>query len=89
MLPERTHVAVAGLVVRVRLRSDGGWRVRLADTGGALAAAEFRPSRFIPLPPIGAWIIVRGPLRYDDQHRWYVVDPVEEWVPARAIRRSA
>jgi hypothetical protein len=78
----RPHDAVAGRVVRVRLRQDGGWRVRLAETGGALAAAEFRPFDSIPLPPVGAWIILRGPIRYDEQHSWYVVDPVEYWVQA-------
>jgi len=83
----RPHDDVAGRVVRVRLLEDGGWRVRLADTGGALAAAEFRSFYPIPLPPVGAWIIMRGPIRYDEQHGWYVVDPVEYWVQAHiAIR---
>jgi hypothetical protein len=89
MIPAGTHVAVAGRVVRIRSTPDGGWRVRLADTGGALAAVEFRPSRPIPLPPIGAWVVVRGRLRYDDQHRWYVVDPVEDWAPLRPMHQSA
>jgi hypothetical protein len=75
-------VTVAGRVVRVRRRRDGGWRVRLADTGGALAAAEFRPFHPIPLPPIGAWIVVRGPVCYDEQHEWYAVDPVADWTGA-------
>jgi len=84
----RTHVTVAGRVVRVRLRQDGSWRVRLADTGGALAAAEFRTSHPLPLPPVGAHIVLRGRLRYDEQHGWYVVDPVEEWLDARTSSRS-
>jgi hypothetical protein len=88
MVGWRTRLAAAGRVVRVRSRADGGWRVRLADTGGALAAAEFRPFRSIPLPPIGAWIIVRGPIRYDDQHGWYAIDPVESWVDAQPPHRS-
>jgi hypothetical protein len=89
MILAGTHVAVAGRVVRLRLTADGGWRVRLADTGGALAAAEFRPDRAIPLPSIGAWVVVHGPLRYDSQHRWYVVDPVEEWAPIQPFSRLA
>ena len=76
---ERHVFTVAGRVVRVRSRRGGGWRVRLADTGGALAAAEIRPSNPMPLPPIGALIIIRGRLRYDAEHAWYSVDPVEEW----------
>ena len=80
------HGIVVGRVVRVRLRAGGGWRVRLAETGGALAAAEFRPCRSILLPPIGAWIIVRGPIRYDAQHGWYAVDPVEAWADGQPAR---
>jgi hypothetical protein len=81
----RTHVSVAGRVVRVRARRDGGWRVRLADTGGALAAAEIRPSNPLPLPPVGAHIILRGRIRYDEEHGWYVVDPLEEWLEAQGM----
>ena len=75
----RTDIFVAGRVVRVRARRDGGWRVRLADTGGALAAAEIRRSNPLPLPPRGSRIILRGGIRYDDVHGWYAVDPVEYW----------
>jgi len=75
-----TYVTVVGRVIRVRTRGSGGWRLRLADTGGALAAAEIRPSHPLPLPPVGARIIIRGCLRYDDEHGWYVVDPVEQWL---------
>jgi hypothetical protein len=57
--------------------------VRLAETGGALAAAEIRASHPLPLPPVGAHIIIRGALRYDEEHRWYVIDPVEQWLDIR------
>jgi hypothetical protein len=78
----RTSITASGLVVRVRARRAGGWRVRLAETGGALAAAEIRPSHPLPLPRVGARIIVRGRVRFDDEHEWYAVDPVEAWVEA-------
>jgi len=79
----RTYVIVVGRVVRVRSRGPGGWRLRLAETGGALAAAEIRPWHPLPLPPLGARILIRGFLWYDQEHRWYVVDPVEHWIEAR------
>jgi hypothetical protein len=79
----RPYVTVVGRVVRVRSRGPGGWRLRLADTGGALAAADIRPSHPLPLPPVGAHIIIRGSLRYDEEHRWYIVDPVEHWHETR------
>jgi hypothetical protein len=80
----RIHLSVAGRVVRVRALRGGGWRVRLADTGGALAAADIRPSNLMSPPPVGAHVILRGRIRYDDVHEWYVVDPLEEWRDARA-----
>ena len=75
----RKHVSVVGRVVRVRSRRDGGWRLRLAETGGALAAAEIRPSNPLPLPAVGTRILVCGRLCYDEEHGWYAVDPVEIW----------
>ena len=70
---------VAGRVARVRARRDG-WRVRLAETGGALAAAEIRLTSLVPLPPRGAYVIVRGSVVYDPVHSWYAIDPVESWI---------
>ncbi len=71
---------VAGRVDRLRARPDGGWRVRLADTGGALAAAEIRPWTQVPLPRVGSRIVLAGRLRYDTLHGWYAVDPVDGWI---------
>jgi len=75
---------VIGRVLRVRRRSGGGWRVRLVDTGGALAAAEIVPANPLPPPAVGRWIALHGRLRYDEEHRWYTVDPVEAWQEAPA-----
>lgn len=79
-------VLVTGRVVRVRARLNGGWRVRLSETGGALAAAEIRLSHPLPLPPLGAHIALRGTLHYDEVHGWYAVDPVVDWFEVRADR---
>ena len=76
-------VTSVGRVVRLRAHGDGGWRVRLAETGGALAAAEIRPSNLLPLPPLGARILIRGRIRYSPNHDWYVIDPVDAWGEAR------
>jgi hypothetical protein len=78
VLPAR--VTVTGRVVRVRSRANGGWRIHLAHTGGALAVGDISPSNPLPLPRVGACILLRGALRYDDEHRWYAIDPVDAWV---------
>ena len=79
---------VAGRVVRVRALRGGGWRVRLTETGGALAAAEIRLSNPVPLPPRSAYIVIRGSVRYDQEHGWYSIDPVESWVPLGMTRAT-
>jgi len=82
-----TRATVTGRVVRVRIRRDGSWRVRLSDTGGALAAGEIRPSHPLPPPRVGARIILRGAIQYDREHHWYAIDPIEMWFePAPASR---
>jgi hypothetical protein len=68
----------------VRALGDGRWRVRLAETGGALAAAEIRPSNVLPLPRRGARILISGRIRYDSDHAWYTIDPVHAWGEASA-----
>jgi hypothetical protein len=83
-VPAGSVHTVDGRVVRVRARRDGGWRVRLAETGGALAVAEI--TRPMPLPPRGAYILIRGTVCYDEEHSWYAVEPVEVWVQT-AFRR--
>ncbi|MGH9176340.1 MAG: hypothetical protein ACRD1H_18370 [Vicinamibacterales bacterium] len=88
MMPHwRQEFTLTGRVVRVRPRGDGGWRVRLTDTGGALAAAEIRPSNPLRPPRVGAHILLRGHVRYDDEHGWYVVDPVYTWLEEHATAR--
>jgi hypothetical protein len=76
-------VIVSGRVLRIRRRRGGGWRLRLTDTGGRLAAAEIRPVHPVSLPPVGARIIVCGRIRFDEEHEWYSIDPVEAWIPER------
>ena len=76
------HVTVVGRVVHVRALRDGGWRLRLANTGGALAAAEIRPSRPLPLPALGTTIVLSGRPVYRIEHGWYSIDPVTAWVEA-------
>ena len=62
--------------------------MRLTETGGALAAAEIRLSNPMPLPPRSAYIVIRGCVRYDQEHGWYSIDPVESWVPLEVTRAT-
>lgn len=53
--------------------------MRLADTGGALAAAEVHPPNLLPPPRAGTQILLKGRICYDHDHGWYTVDPVHSW----------
>jgi hypothetical protein len=57
----------------------------LVETGGALAAAEIVPTIPLPPPRVGRRIALHGRLRYDEEHRWYTVDPVEAWQEAPSV----
>jgi hypothetical protein len=79
------HVTVVGRVVHIRALLDGGWRLRLAGTGGALGAAEIRPSHPLPLPFVGTTIVMCGRAQYRREHGWYSIDPVTAWVDAANV----
>jgi len=78
---QQTHIETCGQVVYVRKQLDGDWHITLA-IGAAKVVAEIIP--LIPLepPPKGAWVTVRGIRRFDDEHKWYEINPVESWVLA-------
>ena len=57
-------------------------RARDAERAGVLAVGEIRPFIPLPIPRIGARILLIGALCYDEEHGWYTVDPVEIWVEA-------
>ena len=82
-----TRATVAGRVLRVRPGRNGSWRICLTETGGALAAGEIRSSHPLPVPPVGARILLRGALRYDEDHGWYAIDPVEIWIESVPLSR--
>lgn len=79
------RVTALACVARVRARDHGGWRLRLADTGGALAAAEIRLPNLLPPPRRGTRVLICGRLRYDAGHGWYSIDPVEAWSDASQV----
>jgi hypothetical protein len=78
-------VVVVGRVLHRRALAGGGWRLRLAETGGALATAEIRPSQPLPLPAVGTKIVLCGRVLYRIEHGWYSVDPVTAWVEAGTV----
>jgi hypothetical protein len=83
---KHTHVEVRGQVAYVRSESDGDVHIKLVSPSN--------PARFIIVeciprlpcarPTVGADIIVRGITRWDPEHGWAELHPVESWTYATA-----
>lgn len=76
-----THVAVTGRVRFTRLEDDGDLHIRLdspADTSKFIIA-ECIPALPCTRPARGSTITVKGISRFDPEHGWYEVHPVESW----------
>lgn len=78
---KRTHVAVRGRVALVQREDDGDLHLRLAPLGGgaAFVVAEcvpLLPCAFRPKP--GDVVTASGISRYDREHGWWEVHPVEK-----------
>lgn len=83
---KHTHVETRGQVAYVRAEPDGDVHIKLVS--------PWNPKRFIIVecipklpcakPRIGADIIVRGITRWDPEHQWAELHPVESWTYATA-----
>lgn len=77
-----THVAVTGIVAYTRLEDDGDLHIRLVgDTGAVFVIAECIPRLPCRRPKNGERITVKGIQRFDPEHAWREVHPVEELSP--------
>ena len=72
-----THVQVSGTVTLVKREADGDLHMRLED-GGCFITAECIPELPCSLrPKLGQRVTVRGISRFDGEHKWFEVHPVE------------
>lgn len=83
---KHTHVQVTGIVsYTVATESDGDTHIKLVsiypDSTHAFIIAECIPKLPCRHPKTGDTITVRGISRYDPEHHWYEVHPVEELLP--------
>jgi hypothetical protein len=72
-----THVEVTGKVTLVKKEADGDVHIRLSD-GQTFIVAECVPELPCKPPRKGATITVRGVSRFDKEHGWWEVHPVEQ-----------
>ncbi|HEX9239197.1 MAG TPA: hypothetical protein VF910_00905 [Candidatus Bathyarchaeia archaeon] len=79
---KHTHVQVSGVVAYTKIEEDGDIHIRIVgDTGAAFVVAECIPRLPCRRPKNGERITVQGITRYDGEHHWFEVHPVEELHP--------
>ncbi len=77
-----THVMVTGIVAYTKLEDDGDVHIRLVgDSGATFIIAECIPKLLCRRPKNGERITVKGIQRFDAEHGWREVHPVEELSP--------
>lgn len=81
----RSHVRVSGEVVAVTREEDGDMHVGMSD-GRVSIVAECIPEMPCPAVVKGDHITVYGISRYDKQHKWYEVHPVEKMEVFKATK---
>lgn len=74
-----THVMVIGQVALVEKQIDGDLHIRLTD-GKYFIVAECILSLPCTKPKVGQTVAVKGISRFDGEHKWYEVHPVENLV---------
>lgn len=75
---QQTHVETCGQVVYVRKQLDGDWHVTLA-AGTTKVVVEIIPNLPLSVPKKNQWIRVRGIRRFDNEHGWPEIHPLEWW----------
>lgn len=84
-LPTEPHWYADGVVEEVISEGDGDVHVWLSwlDAAGAPTkdrlACEITPQQKLAPPPVGQKVRVAGIFRYDAQHRWFEIHPVDWW----------
>lgn len=86
-LPTEPHWYLDGVVQEVRPETDGDHHIWLdylnpdGSTSKGRFAAEITPQQPLAIPAVGAKVRVFGILRYDFQHSWWELHPVDRLDP--------
>lgn len=74
---KHTHVKVTGRVRLVRHEDDGDLHIKLTGVKNFIVA-ECIPALPCQEPSLGAQVTVFGISRFDGEHKWWEVHPVEQ-----------
>lgn len=74
-----THVQITGRVALVKHEADGDTHIQISGSDSSRwVVAECIPSLPCKLPRVGQIVTVKGISRFDGEHKFYEVHPVEE-----------
>lgn len=75
------HCAVTGTVEKVIHEQDGDSHIWLVYDGASKAriACEITPQQLLDVPNVGEHVRIYGIFRYDHQHAWWEIHPVDHW----------
>ena len=73
---QHTHVQIVGIVTLVRHELDGDTHIKVVGKIG-FVIAECIPALPCAKPVVGQRVTVQGIARFDGEHKWYEVHPVE------------
>lgn len=71
-----TRAQLTGRVELVKKEADGDLHIRIGD-GSHFVVAECMPELPCTKPKVGDTVRVRGITRFDNEHKWYEIHPVE------------
>lgn len=74
-----THVQITGRITLVRHEGDGDLHFKIVGQRG-FVVCECIPALPCPVPKVGERVTVKGISRWDGEHKWAQVHPVEAWV---------
>jgi hypothetical protein len=77
-----THIAVEGKVIYRRLEDDGDIHFKIIDAAGNTLTCEIDPLQPEGEPALYQQVRVYGILRYDMDHYWFEIHPVDRWEDA-------
>lgn len=74
-----THVCIEGQVIYRRAEDDGDIHFKIADAAGNVLTCEIDPQHPLPEPAYQQHVRVYGVTRFDMDHGWWEIHPVDYW----------
>lgn len=74
-----THVAIEGQVIYRRKEDDADIHFKIMDAAGRVLTCEIDPQSPLPEPNYLQNVRVYGVVRFDLDHGWWEIHPVDYW----------